>query len=119
MIVAHVGGIPLEETLAAGGPALLTALGAGRGAAPRPAAPQALDGASRGEKWIVCPMCACRAARTVGDNQLPISGGAMQLLTRHPRLLFAVVSIVAFLAPSATATAKLAGNHNETMLIDA
>jgi hypothetical protein len=43
----------------------------------------------------------------------------MQLLTRHPRLLFAVVSIVAFLAPSATATAKLAGNHSETMLIDA
>jgi hypothetical protein len=28
MIVAHVGGLPLEETLAAGGPALLTALGA-------------------------------------------------------------------------------------------
>jgi hypothetical protein len=43
----------------------------------------------------------------------------MQLLTRHPRLLFAVVSIVAFLAPSASAGAKLAGNHSETMLIDA
>ena len=28
MIVAHVAGIPLEETLAAGGPALLAALGA-------------------------------------------------------------------------------------------
>ena len=40
-------------------------------------------------------------------------------MTRHPRLLFAVVSIVAVLAPSATATAKLAGNHSETMLIDA
>ena len=42
----------------------------------------------------------------------------MQLLSRHPRLLFAVVSIVAFLAPSASAGAKLAGNHSETMLID-
>ena len=39
-------------------------------------------------------------------------------MTRHPRLLFAVVSVVAFLAPAATAAAKLAGNHNETMLID-
>jgi hypothetical protein len=28
MIYAHVAGIPLEETLAMGGPALLTALGA-------------------------------------------------------------------------------------------
>ena len=28
MIVAHVGGVPIEETLAAGGPALLTAVGA-------------------------------------------------------------------------------------------
>jgi hypothetical protein len=28
MIVAHVGGIPIEETLAASGPALLTAVGA-------------------------------------------------------------------------------------------
>jgi hypothetical protein len=28
MIYAHVGGIPLEETLAMGGPAMLTALGA-------------------------------------------------------------------------------------------
>jgi hypothetical protein len=27
MTSAHVGGLPLEETLAAGGPALLTALG--------------------------------------------------------------------------------------------
>jgi hypothetical protein len=42
----------------------------------------------------------------------------MQLITRHPRLFFAVVTIVAFLAPSATATAKLAGNHSETMLLD-
>ena len=40
-------------------------------------------------------------------------------VTAHPRLLFAVVTVVAFLAPSATATAKLAGNHSETMLIDA
>jgi hypothetical protein len=28
MTLAHVGGLPLEETLATGGPALLTALGA-------------------------------------------------------------------------------------------
>jgi hypothetical protein len=28
MTFAHVGGLPLEETLATGGPALLTALGA-------------------------------------------------------------------------------------------
>jgi hypothetical protein len=28
MTFAHVGGLPVEETLAAGGPALLTALGA-------------------------------------------------------------------------------------------
>jgi hypothetical protein len=28
MIVAHVGGVPIEETLAAGGPALLAAVGA-------------------------------------------------------------------------------------------
>jgi hypothetical protein len=28
MMFAHVGGLPLEETLATGGPALLTALGA-------------------------------------------------------------------------------------------
>ena len=28
MTFAHVGGIPIEETLAAGGPALLAALGA-------------------------------------------------------------------------------------------
>ena len=28
MTVAHVGGLPLEETIAAGGPALLAALGA-------------------------------------------------------------------------------------------
>ncbi len=42
-----------------------------------------------------------------------------QPMTTHPRLLFAVVSIVAFLAPTATATAKLAGNHNETLLMDA
>jgi hypothetical protein len=28
MIVAHIGGVPLEETLAMGGPALLTAVGA-------------------------------------------------------------------------------------------
>jgi hypothetical protein len=28
MIIAHIGGVPIEETLAAGGPALLTAVGA-------------------------------------------------------------------------------------------
>jgi hypothetical protein len=44
--------------------------------------------------------------------------GLRRLVATHPRLLFAVVSIVAFLAPTATATAKLAGNHSETMLID-
>ena len=39
-------------------------------------------------------------------------------MTKHPRLFFAVVTIVAFLAPAASASAKLAGNHSETMLID-
>jgi hypothetical protein len=40
-------------------------------------------------------------------------------MTTHPRLLFAVVSTAAFLAPTATAAAKLASNHSETLLIDA
>jgi hypothetical protein len=40
-------------------------------------------------------------------------------MTKHPGLLFAVVTIVALLAPSATATGKLAGNQSEIMPIDA
>jgi hypothetical protein len=38
-------------------------------------------------------------------------------MTKHPRLFFTVVTIVAFLAPAANASALIAANHSETMLI--